>query len=103
MARRKRGGRKDPIRRTLKRAASWIGSGVMIAGASHGLISTAMDSGVRSNPSAAPSALVFYYTGYDARPGQSGGINWAQTGTSLGIILGSIVAGKIIKYAGRSI
>ena len=103
MARRRRRGHRDGVRRILRKIPGWIGSAIIIGAVSHGAISTARDIASGADPTVIPSDLIFYYTGFDSRPGQGNKFNQAQLVGSLSILLGGLVAGKLVKWAGRSV
>lgn len=88
------------LRKILKKAASAIGSVVIVAGASHGLLRTAAGVAAGRGFEQIPHDLVLNYTGFDT---DTNHLNTPALVASVLTIVGAIAAGKLIKYAGRSV
>ena len=85
-------------RKAARKVASFIGSAVILAGASHGVIS-----GVTreiGQPQQIPAAIINDYTGFNP---VSNTFDQNQLIKSLLTIGGAVVAGKIIRWAARSV
>ena len=100
MARKKRRGGMSGWRKIARKAASFIGSAVIIFGVSHGAISTGQKALASGNFGAIPRDLAYSYTGFDP---QEGKFDQNQAIRSIGTILAAVAAGMLIRWGARRV